>query len=100
MRGTLAALPRDAMLDMLDRQSASYEGRLPKRPWTTGKMAPDALVRMMRMIVPCRLTVAAVDGTWKISQNKPAAARLAAADQVASGLGAELGTLSRLMRDG
>jgi transcriptional regulator len=99
LRGTLAPLPQEAMRDMLDRQSAEYEARLPKRPWTTDKMTPDVLARMMRMIVPCRLTVASIDGTWKLSQNKAAEARLAAAGSVATGFGAELEALSRLMRD-
>jgi transcriptional regulator len=100
VRGRLEQLPQDAMRDMLDRQSAAYESRLPKRPWTTAKMTPDALARMMRMIVPCRLTVESVDGTWKLSQNKPDDVRRAAAIQVTTGVGAELEFLSRLMRDG
>jgi transcriptional regulator len=100
VRGTLARLPQEAMRDMLDRQSAEYERRLPKRPWTTAKMTPDVLTRMMRMIVPCRLTIATVDGTWKLSQNKAEAARLAAAGNVAAGVGSELAVLSWLMHDG
>ncbi len=31
--------------------------------------------RMKRMILPFRLHIAAVDGTWKLNQNKTAAAR-------------------------
>ncbi len=53
----------------------------------------------MRMIVPCRMTVGSIDGTWKLSQNKPAEARLRAADGVAEqGIGAELAAVSALMR--
>ncbi len=101
LRGRLERLPQEAMRDMLDRQSAAYEERLlPKPPWTTGKMTPETLERMMRAIVPCRLTVERVDGTWKLSQNKDDAARRGAADGVSSGLGQELRHLAELMRDG
>ena len=73
----------------LDRLSAQFETRLlPKTPWTAAKMDPDALARMMRMIQPFRLIVEEIDGTWKFSQNKPEAARLAAADHVAPDLAA------------
>jgi transcriptional regulator len=45
--------------------------------------------RMMRQILPFRLRIATVDGTWKLNQNKPDAARQSAADAVAdSGLAA------------
>ena len=100
VRGRLEALAQDRMRDMLDRQSADYERRLDKRPWTADKMDPDVLGRLMRAIVPCRLHVESVDGTWKLSQNKPDAVRLGAAGRVESGLGHELGALARLMRSG
>jgi transcriptional regulator len=37
----------------------------------------------MRMIVPFRLDIEAVDGTWKLNQNKDARVRLAAAEALA-----------------
>lgn len=98
LRGRLAPLPPEAMRDMLDRQSAAYEGRLDKRPWTTDKMSGDALDRMMRQILPFRMTVDAIDGTWKLNQNKTDEARLAAADRVEDGIGVELSALAHLMR--
>jgi transcriptional regulator len=62
-------------------------------------MAPDALDRMMRQIVPCRMHVAGVHGTWKLNQNKPNDMRLRAADHVdAYGMGQEVRLLSTLMR--
>jgi transcriptional regulator len=39
--------------------------------------------RMMRMILPFRLSVSAVDGTWKLNQNKTDAVRSAAAGHLA-----------------
>ncbi|MBM2575452.1 FMN-binding negative transcriptional regulator [Jannaschia sp. Os4] len=102
LRGTLRPLPEDAMHDMLDRQSAAYEVRLlPKRPWTTAKMDPDVLARMMRQILPFRLEVDAVDATFKTSQNKPETARLKAAYGVETGpIGHETMAMAKLMRDG
>lgn len=101
LRGPLAALDHGAMRDLLDRQSAEMEARLaPKRPWTTGKMTPDALDRMMRQIVPCRMAVASVDATVKAGQNKPDDVRLRAATALeGAALGAGAAAMAALMRD-
>lgn len=100
LRGTLELLPPEELRGVLDRLSADLEARLaPKPAWNAAKMDPAALERLMRMIVPCRMTVGSIDGTWKLSQNKPAEARLRAADGVAEqGIGAELAAVSALMR--
>ncbi|MEO9863362.1 MAG: FMN-binding negative transcriptional regulator [Yoonia sp.] len=100
LRGTLERLPQDAMRDMLDRQSAHFEDQLaPKPPWLTTKMTPDVLDKMMRQIVPCRLHVSAINGTWKLSQNKPDDVRLRAADKIeTSTTGIDTQTLAHLMR--
>lgn len=85
LRGTLSLLPQEAMQDMLDRQSALFEARLaPKAPWTSAKMTPGVMERMMRQILPCRMRIEAVEGTWKLNQNKPEAVRLAAAREMAA----------------
>ena len=81
LTGLLEVRPQDELLDLLDRQSAVFEDKLlPKPPWKTNKMTRDVLDKMMRMIVPCRMQVAHIDGTWKLGQNKPDEARLGAAD--------------------
>lgn len=99
LRGTLTALPAEDMRDMLDRQSAAYEARLTgKTPWKIDKMSEGVPERMMRMILPFRLEVASIEGTWKLNQNKNDAARLAAADHVEKGLGSELKDMANLMR--
>lgn len=75
----------------LDRLSDHFETRLaPKPVWRADKMTPDALARMMRTILPFRLIVEDVQGTWKFGQNKPEAARLAAAAHVAPELAARM----------
>ena len=62
------------------------QGQIDKAPWTMEKMDPAALDRMMRMIVPCRLSIDVVDGTWKergkgelrvnVAKEEPCRARL------------------------
>lgn len=101
LRGRLDPLPHVAMRDMLARQSAAYEAKLhPKPAWKLDKMTGDALDRMLRMILPFRLTIADVQGTWKLGQNKPESARLGAAEAMpAGGIGQELHLLSQLMKD-
>lgn len=98
--GRVARQPRDRLRDLLDRQSAWFESRLsPKPAWSVDKMSDDALARMMRQIVPCTMVVEAVEGTWKLSQNKPDEVRLRAADGAeAAGQGQETTALAGLMR--
>ena len=83
LTGTLTLTPQDGLRDILDAQSAEFEDRLlPKTPWTSARMTEGLVDRMMRAIVPARFDVAQVEGTWKLSQNKPEAVRMAAADGV------------------
>ena len=100
LRGPLRLLPHDLMREQLDRLSAHFEALLlPKPPWLTTKMPDEALDRMMRQIVPARMDIARVDGTWKLNQNKPDAARLTAADHVAqSPVGGDPVAIARMMR--
>ena len=97
--GMLELRPQQELHGILDRQSALFEERLlPKKPWVTGKMSEGVMDRMMRAIVPCRLDVMGVDGTWKFGQNKPDDVRLRAAEHVGPyGLGAGVEQLAALM---
>lgn len=71
LRGRLEALPPETLRPMVDDLSALFEARLlPKTPWTSGKMSNGSMERMLRMILPFRLVIEAVDGTWKLGQNK------------------------------
>ena len=99
LRGTLELLDHTAMRDMLDRQSAHFEDQIDKTPWTTTKMTPVVLEKMMRQIVPCRMTITDVQSTFKLNQNKPDDVRLRAADVMeTSGIGHETTALANLMR--
>jgi transcriptional regulator len=100
LAGVLELRPQEELHDLLDRQSAVHEERLlSKPPWKTSKMTPEVMEKMMRMIVPCRMQVTGIDGTWKLNQNKPDAVRASAAKQVAGyGFGSEADILAALMR--
>ncbi|WP_298805578.1 FMN-binding negative transcriptional regulator [uncultured Lentibacter sp.] len=100
LTGTLERLPDTALEGVLARLSAQFEARLaPKPAWRMDKMTPDVLAKMMRQIVPFRLLIETVEGTWKLGQNKPDAARLGGADGAAeAGLGLETAALAALMR--
>ncbi|MEM9756314.1 MAG: FMN-binding negative transcriptional regulator, partial [Pseudomonadota bacterium] len=99
VRGTLARLPDDALPGHLDRVSAHFETRLaPKRPWTAAKMPAGLLDRMMRAIVPFRFAIEAVDGTWKLNQNKDDDQRERAAQAIRnSPVGMETEALAQMM---
>ncbi|MDQ2089890.1 FMN-binding negative transcriptional regulator [Marimonas arenosa] len=100
LTGRLTPLPENDLPGLLDRLSAHFEARLaPKPEWTMAKMAPEAAAKMMRQVLPFRFHIDAVDSTWKLAQNKPDAARIAAADQIAArGMGSETRLLAALMR--
>ncbi|GAB5439293.1 FMN-binding negative transcriptional regulator [Falsiruegeria mediterranea] len=99
--GRLELRPQEELRSLLDRQSAVFEARLaPKPAWTADKMDSEALGRMMRQIVPCRLMIEDVQSTWKLNQNKTTDARLGAAKGIeASGVGSEVDVLAQWMRD-
>ncbi|MDG1470597.1 MAG: FMN-binding negative transcriptional regulator [Ascidiaceihabitans sp.] len=100
LSGQLDLRPQDELRDLLDRQSGHFENLLsPKPPWTTDKMTPEVMDKMMRQIVPCRMKITGVDGTWKLNQNKADEVRLRAADGVkANDLGVNTDALSMHMR--
>ena len=99
MRGNLETLPKDRLSDLIDRQSAFFEEKLaPKPPWTAGKMSDGIKDKMMKAILPFRLKIDAVDGIWKLNQNKPDDVRLRAAEKIESGVGSDLKILAKWMR--
>lgn len=101
VRGTLSILPQDQIHDVLAGLTASMEERLaPKKPWISDKMDQEAYERMLRQIVPVKMSISKIDSTWKLNQNKADEVRLKAADAVSeNGIGSELDWLSQMMRD-
>ncbi len=99
VRGTLKKLPASELRGVLERLSASMEDRLkPKKPWTIDKMDQRAFDKMAIQIVPIAMDVSDIQGTWKLSQNKPTQAIEGARLGVKqSGVGQETTALSNLM---
>ncbi len=91
----------DGLLGHLERVSARFEaGLAPKPPWTHHKMSDGVMARMMRQILPVEMTLARVESTFKLNQNRTPAARAGAAERLAEGRtpGQETAALARLMR--
>jgi transcriptional regulator len=54
----------------VDRLSAHFEARLPKKPWTLDKMDQQRLAAMLKAIVGIVIEVEAIEGQWKLGQHK------------------------------
>ncbi len=101
LRGEIKVLPQNTIHNLLDRQSAFMEERLlPKPPWKSEKMDQDIYQKMLRQIVPVKMQIREINGTWKLSQNKTDEVRhLAAKGVVENGIGSQLELLSALMKE-
>ena len=89
LRGELVPLPDEALEPHLNALADEFEVRLlPKPVWKTTKMSNGVMERMMRMILPFRLVISGVEGTWKLGQNKTAAARLGVIEALSAKEGA------------
>ncbi len=101
LRGDLAVLGPEMLSEHLERLSHHFERRLlPKPEWLIDKVNADVLARLKRMVVPFCMRITEVDGTWKLNQNKDAAARNAAARSIdQSSIGQDLASLARLMKN-
>jgi len=100
LTGTLERRPDSELRGSLNRLSDLFETRLaPKTPWRADKLDRGVLDKLMRAIVPFRLNVTGIDGTWKLGQNKTDPVRNRAAEHVeAFGIGSEANVLAALMR--
>ena len=99
LRGTLVQLPDDAMDGHVNALSDRFEARLaPKPVWKSTKMGDGVMDRMKRMILPFRLNIATVDGTWKLNQNKTPQARVGVILALDAQGGAQA-EIARAMRD-
>ena len=99
LRGELVQLPPEALEPHLNALSDRFEADLlPKLVWTPSKMGEGVMDRMMRMILPFRLNIHSVDGTWKLNQNKTPEARqgvIAALEAI----GGAAGEIARAMKE-
>lgn len=72
--GIAAAADAATLVARLDRLAARHEPR--EAPWTRAKMDPAVFARMLDAIRGFTVSVEAVRGTTKLSQNKPVDDRL------------------------
>lgn len=101
LRGELTLMPEGDLRPHLERLSACFEERLkPKTPWTMNKMTPESIAGLLRQIVPVEMAIRDVSSTFKLNQNRSAAARAGAAAALAAGdtPGLETEALAALMR--
>ena len=73
VEGPIRVTSRDETRRMLDDLSLHFEARLaPKPPWTRAKMRVETFEAMLGAITGFEMTVERLEGTMKLSQNKPA----------------------------
>lgn len=81
LRGPIARLDEAETVAQVDALSAEQEKRLlPKTPWTRAKISDGLFDRTMAGLVGFVMDVEAMDGTAKLAQYKPEAARHGVAD--------------------
>lgn len=98
-QGPMRALSRDEMIAQVDALSAGQEERLaPKKPWTRAKMTKGSDERLFAAIEGVELRIDALEGKFKLSQNKTAT-DIEGAAAALDALGAPRGlAIARLMR--
>jgi transcriptional regulator len=77
---------------LLSRLTAVHEADQPV-PWSLADAPADAIDRMLRAVVGIEIELTALQGKWKVSQNKPAADRAG----VVQGLGQRAGDAAAAM---
>jgi transcriptional regulator len=71
LTGVVRPLSDDELALQIDTLSAKFENRLlPKQPWTSAKMTAGRLDAMKKAIVGLVMTVAEVEGSFKLNQHK------------------------------
>lgn len=85
LAGPVRVLCDDELALQIDTLSAKFENRLlPKKPWTSGKMAAGRLEAMKKAIVGLSMSVEEIEGSFKLNQHKSEADYAAVATVLAS----------------
>ena len=82
-RGRVSDLTPGELRTLLDDLSAANESQLPKPPWTADKMGEELIARMLESIRGMRVSIDALEGKAKLSQNRSARDRAGAAAALA-----------------
>ena len=100
LSGMLVQLGQGEIRRVVDEVTGNFEGQIDgKAPWTSEKVSPAAMEKLLVQIVPYRFEIETIEGTWKLNQNKPHSARLGAAAQLSTSLiGQDTAALAALMQ--
>lgn len=100
LTGPVRVLTEAELHVQIDAVSAKFEQRLlPKRPWTSDKMARGRLEAMTKAITGLVMTIEDVEGSFKLNQHKSEADYVAVAGALAAQ--ADMGSqqIARLMHE-
>jgi len=99
LTGVVRPLSDDELALQIDTLSAKFENRLlPKQPWTSAKMTAGRLDAMKKAIVGLVMTVAEVEGSFKLNQHKSETDYAAVAGALGSQSDAGAQQIAQLMR--
>jgi transcriptional regulator len=100
LTGAVRVLSDDELAEQIETLSAKFENRLlPKKPWLSSKMTAGRLDAMKKAIVGLTMTVAEVEGSFKLGQQKSEADYASLAGALASQTDADAQHIAQLMRD-
>jgi len=99
LAGMVRPLSDDELALQIDTLSAKFENRLlSKQPWTSAKMTAGRLDAMKKAIVGLVMTVAEVEGSFKLNQHKSEADYAAVAGALGAQSEAGAQQIANLMR--
>jgi transcriptional regulator len=99
LTGVVRPLSDDELALQIDTLGAKFENRLlPKQPWTSAKMTAGRLDAMKKAIVGLVMTVAEVEGSFKLNQHKSEADYAAVAGALGAQSEAGAQQIANLMR--
>lgn len=100
LTGPVRLLSDEELTRQVDSLSAKFEQRLlPKKPWTSAKMTAGRFEAMKKAIVGLMMTVADVEGSFKLNQHKTEADYRGASNALAARPDEGSQQIARLMRE-
>jgi transcriptional regulator len=100
LTGAVRILSDDELAEQIDTLSSRFENwLLPKKPWSSSKMAAGRLDAMKKAIVGLVMTVEEVEGSFKLNQHKSDADYSAVGNALASQPDADAREIAGLMRE-
>ena len=99
LTGAVRTLSDDELAAQIETLSAKFEDRLlPKKPWKSSKMTAGRLDALKKAIVGLVMTVAEVEGSFKLNQHKSETDYAAVAGALGSQSDAGAQQIAQLMR--